>query len=74
MVYPSIIIETIDIQPEPQNLAKHDKKQVESMANSQGATGPSKQTQHTMLAEDTTTSKEKGYVSLDTNKLKSFSE
>ena len=70
-VHPSI---TIDIHHEPQNLAKYDKKQVESMANSQGAAEPAKQTQHTMPAEDTRTSKEKGYVSPDTNKLKSFSE
>ena len=44
------------------------------MANSQGAAGPAKQTQHTMPAEDTMTSKEKGYVSPDANKLESFSE
>ena len=44
------------------------------MANSQGAAGPAKQTQHTMPAKDTMTSKEKGYVNPDTNKLISFSE
>ena len=44
------------------------------MANSQGAAGPAKQTRHTMPAEDTMTSKEKWYVSPDTNNLKSFSE
>ena len=71
-VHPSITIETIDIHPEPQNLAKYDKKQVKSVANSQGAAGPAKQTQHTMPAEDTMTSKEKGYVSPDANKLKFF--
>ena len=67
-------MKTIDIHPEPQNLATYDKKQVGSMANSQGAAGAAKQTQHTMPAEDTMTSKEKGYVRPDTNKLKSFSE
>ena len=71
-VHPSITIETIDIHPEPQNLAKYNKKHVESMANSQGAAGPAKQTEHTMPAEDTVTSKEKGYVSPDTNNLKFF--
>ena len=39
------------------------------MADSQGAAGPAEQTQHTKPAEDTMTSKEKGYVSPDTNKL-----
>ena len=73
-VQPCITIETIDLHPEPQILAKYDKKQVESMANSQGAAGPAKQTQNTMPTEDTMTSKEKGYVSPDTNQLKSFSE
>ena len=73
-VHPSITNETINIHPEPQNLAKYDKKWEESMADSQGGAGPAKQTQHTMLAEDTMTSKEKGYVSSDTNKVESLSE
>ena len=42
------------------------------MANSQSAAGPVKQTQQTMPAEDTITSKEKGYVSPNANKLKCF--
>ena len=42
------------------------------MANSQGTAGPAKQTQNTMLAEDIMTSKEKGYVSPDANKLGVF--
>ena len=73
-VHPTITIETNDINPEPLNMAMNEKKQVESMVNSQGEHGPTKQSQHTMPVEDTMTSKEKGYVSPDTNKLKSFSE
>ena len=41
-VHPSITIEITEIHPEPQNLTMYDKKQVESMANSQGAAGPAK--------------------------------
>ena len=51
-VHPNKTIEKNYIHPEPQNGAKYDKKQVELMANSQGAAGPTKQTQHIMPAED----------------------
>ena len=44
--HPSVTIETIDIHPEPQKLARYNKKQVQSMANSEGAAGPVNETQH----------------------------
>ena len=46
--HPCVKSETIYIKPEPQKLAWYDKKQIGSMANSQDAVGPAKETQHTM--------------------------
>ena len=53
--HPSVTLETIDIHPEPQNLARYDQKQVESRANSQSVAGPANETQHTRPAEESMT-------------------
>ena len=69
---PGVTTETTEIYPEPQNLTSYDKKLVESVANSQGAAGPTKQTQHNIPAEDTMTYTEQGYVSPDNNESRVF--
>ena len=53
--------------PKPQNLARYDREQMESMANNQGAPRPANETQHTMATEDTMTSTEQWYLSPDNN-------
>ena len=39
-------METVDICPEPQNLARYEQKQMESKATSQNAAGPAKDSAH----------------------------
>ena len=48
--------------------------QVKPVAHSQGAAGPTKQTQHNMPAKDTMTCTEQGYVSPDNNESEIFSK
>ena len=71
----SVTTETIGIPLGPQNLARYDKKQVGSTANSQGAARPVNETMHTIPPQNTITPTKQTYVGPDgNNKSESFSE